>query len=213
MLKFEDYPYERPNLQTEKASFQKLLTTFTTASTLEAATKAIEEINVFRNKLSTLFNLVYIRSSIDTNDEFYQKERDYFDEVSPQIQELNTEFYKELVKSPYREDLEARFGTQLFQIADFAIKSFSPAVMELMQKENKLTSEYSKLKASAQIEFQGETYTLAQLEPFEESKDREVREQAIKAKFGFFEKNAAKFDDIYDQLVKIRHEIATTLRL
>ncbi|RDW16944.1 M3 family oligoendopeptidase [Oceanobacillus arenosus] len=211
MLKFEDYVYARPNLQTEKATFQELLTAFSTANSLEVATESMEKINAFRNKLSTLFNLVYIRASIDTNDAFYQKERDFFDEVLPKIQELDTEFYKELVKSQYRQALEERFGAQLFQIADFAIKSFSPAVIELMQKENKLTSEYSKLKASAQIEFQGEIYTLAQLEPFEESKDRAIRKQAIEAKFGFFETNAAKFDDLYDQLVKTRHEIATKL--
>ncbi|AXI10120.1 M3 family oligoendopeptidase [Oceanobacillus zhaokaii] len=211
MLKFEDYLYKRPNLQTEKEIFKQFLTAFSTANSIEAATKAMEELNAFRNKLSTLYNLVYIRASIDTNDEFYQKERDYFDEILPEIQELDTEFYKELVKSTYREALEERFGSQLFQIADFAIKSFSPAVIELMQRENKLTSEYSKLKASAQIEFQGEIYTLAQLEPFEESKDRSVRKQAVEAKFGFFEKNALKFDDLYDQLVKTRHEIATLL--
>ena len=34
-----------------------------------------------------------------------------------------------------------------------------------MQKENKLTSDYSKLVASAQVEFDGETLTLAQLGP------------------------------------------------
>ncbi|RDW15588.1 M3 family oligoendopeptidase [Oceanobacillus chungangensis] len=211
MLKFEEYLYERPHLQTEKETFRGLLTAFSTADNLEVATKAMKAINAFRNKLSTLYNLVYIRASINTNDEYYLKERDYFDEILPEIQELDTEFYKVLVKSTYREALEERFGTQLFQIADFAIKSFSPSVIELMQKENKLASEYSKLKASAQIEFQGETYTLAQLEPFEESKDRNVRKQAIEAKFGFFQDNAAKFDELYDQLVKTRHEIAVKL--
>ena len=44
-----------------------------------------------------------------------------------------------------------------------------------MQKENKLASDYSKLVASAQIEFDGETLTLAQLGPYAESIDRDVR--------------------------------------
>ncbi|SHG43166.1 M3 family oligoendopeptidase [Ornithinibacillus halophilus] len=211
MLTFQDYEYKRPNLEEEKNAFQELLNRFKNATTIDEQNEAIEKINKARNKMSTLFNLVYIRASIDTNDEFYQKERDFWDEVTPEIQKLDTDFYKELVKTPFRKELEEKWGAQLFDLADYQIKAFSPEVISLLQKENKLTSEYSKLVASAEVDFQGKTYTLAQLGPFTQDKDRNVRKEAIQASSGFFEKNAEKFDDLYDQLVKVRHEIATTL--
>ncbi|WP_337018346.1 M3 family oligoendopeptidase, partial [Oceanobacillus massiliensis] len=211
MLKFEDYPYARPELKPEQERFQILLKKFTDSQSAVEATEAIKEINEFRSRLDTLFNLVYIRASIDTKDEFYQQERDYFDDIEPEIKAMNTEFYKELVKSPYREELERQFNSQLFQIADFEIKSFSPEIISLLQKENKLSSEYSKLVASAEVEFQGKTYTLAQLAPFAQSEDRETRKQAVTASAGFFEDNGDTFDSIYDQLVKTRHEIALKL--
>lgn len=211
MLKFEDYPYARPELKPEQERFQILLKKFTDSQSAVEATEAIKEINVFRSRLDTLFNLVYIRASIDTKDEYYQQERDYFDDIEPEIKAMNTEFYKELVKSPYREELERQFNSQLFQIADFEIKSFSPEIISLLQKENKLSSEYSKLVASAEVEFQGKTYTLAQLAPFAQSEDRETRKQAVTASAGFFEDSGDTFDSIYDQLVKTRHEIALKL--
>ncbi|GGB37675.1 M3 family oligoendopeptidase [Virgibacillus dakarensis] len=211
MQTFENYTYERPNLEKEKASFNELLDNFITAASVDEATKAIKEINAFRDRLSTLFNLVYIRASIDTNDAFYQEERDFFDEMEPEIRGLSTDFYKELVQSPYREELENQWGSQLFQLADCEIKSFSQEIIPLLQKENKLTSEYSKLVASAQIELNGKTYTLAQLGPLTQSKDRAIRKQAAKASANFIAENAEKFDSIYDQLVKVRHGIATTL--
>ncbi|GAB3068988.1 M3 family oligoendopeptidase [Virgibacillus ainsalahensis] len=211
MQTFENYTYERPDLESEQEKFAVLLDRFTAAGSVKEASKAMEGMNAFRNRLNTMGNLVYIRASIDTNDAFYQKERDYFDELEPELTALNTQFYKALVKSPYRKELEASWGSQLFHIADFSIKSFSHEVIELLQQENKLTSEYSKLVASAEVEFQGETYTLAQLSPFTQNKDRTTRKQAVEASAGFFANHAAKFDDIYDQLVKIRHQIATTL--
>ena len=58
------------------------------------------------NDFATMANLVYIRASIDTNDEFYQAERDYFDEVGPELEEVTTEYYKALIDSPFREQLE-----------------------------------------------------------------------------------------------------------
>ncbi|MFC4557629.1 M3 family oligoendopeptidase [Virgibacillus kekensis] len=211
MQTFENYTYERPNMDAEKSTFQSLLGKFTQSKSAAEQNEAINKINELRNRLSTMANLVYIRASIDTNDDFYQKERDYFDEIQPEIQEMSTAFYKELIKSPFRNELEEKWGEQLFQIADYEIKAFSPEVMPLLQKENKLSSQYSKLVASAEVEFQGKTYTLAQLAPFTQNKDRSIRKQAVETSAGFFAENADKFDDIYDQLVKTRHEIATKL--
>lgn len=211
LVTFKDYEYKRPNLDEDKVKFQEALSKFKEATSVEEQSSAIEKLNALRNDFSTQANLVYIRASIDTNDEYYQKERDFFDEVSPEVEELVTEYYKALVASTFRKELEEKWGSQLFDLADFQIKAFSSDVISLMQKENKLASDYSKLVASAQVEFNGETLTLAQLGPFGESTDREVRKKATEARFNFFQEHEAKFDDIYDQLVKVRHEIATKL--
>ena len=211
MVTFKEYDYKRPELDALSNEMRKLIEQFKNADSVEAQTEVIEQINKYRNDYSTNASLVYVRASIDTNDEFYQKERDYIDEISPQFEEIIFEYYQALVKSPFRPQLEEKWGTQLFSLAENQIKSFSPEVIELLQKQNKLTSEYSKLVASAQIEFDGKTLTLAQLTPYGESTDREVRKKAMIARFDFFKENGEKFDEIYDSLVKLRHQIATTL--
>ncbi|MCG3089363.1 M3 family oligoendopeptidase [Sporosarcina cyprini] len=211
MLKFEDYQYTRPDMAEIKEQFHDLLEQFRAADSYDKQNEVIEKINAIGSDFSTQANLVYIRASIDTNDEYYQKERDYFDEINPEFQELGTAFYKELVATPFRKELEEKWGPQLFALADNAIKSFSSEVLPLLQQENKLTSEYAKLVASAQIEFDGKTLTLAQLAPYAESTDRSVRKSAMEASYAFYEDNGEQFDRIYDDLVKIRHEIATKL--
>lgn len=211
MVTFKDYVYKRPNLEETKIQVRSLIGDFKEAKSVEAQSEVIEKINAYRNTFSTQANLVYIRASIDTNDEFYQAERDYLDEVSPEFEEIIFEYYKELVKSPFRPQLEEKWGTQLFALAENQIKGFSPEVIELMQKENKLVSEYSKLVASAQIEFDGKTLTLAQLGPYGESTDRATRKAARDTSANFFAGHEEKFDELYDQLVKLRHEIATKL--
>lgn len=211
MVTFDQYTYNRPNFEEAKERFEGLLTAFKEANSMEQQSEAIAKINEFRESFSTQANLAFIRASIDTKDEFYQKERDYFDEVSPQLEELVTAYYKELVSSKFRNELEEKWGSQLFDLADYSIKAFSPEIIELMQQENKLSSEYSKLVASAQVEFDGKTLTLAQLGPYRESTDREIRKQALAASTQFFAGNEEKFDDLFDKLVKVRHKIAVTL--
>lgn len=211
MITFDQYTYKRPNFEEGKRRFEQLLSNFKKATSMDEQSEAIKEISKFRESFSTQGNLAYIRASIDTNDEFYQQERDFFDEVSPQLEELITAYYKELVSSKFRKELEDKWGSQLFNMADYSIKAFSPEIINLLQQENKLSSEYSKLVASAQVEFDGKTLTLAQLGPYAESTERDVRKKAIETRVQFFQTYESKFDDIFDKLVKIRHEIAVTL--
>lgn len=86
MVTFDQYTYNRPNFEEDKQRFELLLKNFKNASSVEEQSEAIEKINAFRESFSTQNNLAYIRASIDTNDTFYQSERDYFDEVSPQLE-------------------------------------------------------------------------------------------------------------------------------
>ncbi|AXN40334.1 oligoendopeptidase F [Peribacillus butanolivorans] len=210
-MKFNEYEYKRPEMDEIKSKFTKVLEKFRDAQEIDIQVKAMEEINEIRNYVGTMLNLVYIRHSIDTNDEFYKAENDYLDEFSPEMEELTSIFYTELVRSKFRRELEMKWGKQLFDLAEAQLKTFSPEIIPHLQKENKLSSEYSQLIASAKIEFEGEERTLAQLQPFMESADRELRKNASEAYYSFFEKQQAELDRIFDELVKVRHEIATML--
>ncbi len=111
-------------------------------------------------------NLAYIRHSINTQDEFYSKEKDFFDENMPLYEKIVTEFYKSLVNSKFRAELEKAWGKQIFTLAELHLKTFSEKIMEDLVKENKLITQYDKLIASAKIEFEGEKRNLSQMMPF-----------------------------------------------
>src|SRR3954449_5432773 len=106
MVNFKDYEYKRPDLEALKGVVRAHIEQFKTAQTVEEQSEVIEKINAHRNAFATQANLVYIRASIDTNDKFYQTERDYLDEVSPEAEEIVFEYYQQLVKSPFRAQLE-----------------------------------------------------------------------------------------------------------
>ncbi|OIK14540.1 M3 family oligoendopeptidase [Bacillus sp. MUM 13] len=210
-MKFDQYEYKRPDMTEIKTAFTAALERFKSAADEKSQSEAMRDINEIRNDIGTMFNICYIRHSIDTNDEFYKAENDYLDEIAPEIEELVSQYYKELVSSNFRSQLEEKWGTQLFALADAQLKTFSPEIIPLLQKENKLSTEYTQLIASAKIDFEGEERTLAQLAPFAESSDREVRKKASQAHSGFMVENEEKLDGIFDRLVKVRHEIARKL--
>jgi len=210
-MKFSEFAYVRPNVEEFSNKMEALLKDFQQAEQVEKQMEVIEKINTIRNDISTMFHLCYIRHSVDTNDEYYQKEQDYIDEIAPKVEGLETKYYQTLVQSRFRKELEEKWGKQLFALAEAQLKVFSDEVVELLQQENKLSTEYTKLVASAKIMFEGEERTLAQLQPFAESKDRNVRKAANTAKFDFFQENEEQLDRIYDDMVKVRTEIAQKL--
>ncbi|MGM0840971.1 MAG: M3 family oligoendopeptidase [Bacillota bacterium] len=210
-MKFDQFTYERPNLEEVKPVFQQLLGKFKSASNVQEQVDVMKELNDIRLNIDTMQNICYIRHSIDTNDEYYKKEQDYIDEMMPEVHGMVTEYYQELVNSPYRKELEEKWGKQLFALAESEMKTFSPDIVTLLQKENKLSSQYTKLMASAKIPFEGEERTLAQMGPFTQSVNRDTRREAAQATVAFFEENQEELDRLFDELVKLRHTIATTL--
>ncbi|WP_404331313.1 M3 family oligoendopeptidase [Mesobacillus maritimus] len=210
-MRFEEYTYKRPDFEVVSTAFENALEKFSCSQSVSEQSEAMSELNRIRNEVDTMFNICYIRHSIDTNDEFYKAEQDYLDELAPNVEGLVTRYYEALLHSPFRNELEAKWGKQLFALAESQLKTFKPEIVPLLQKENRLSSEYTKLVASAKIQFEGEERTLAQLEPFAQSKERAMRKRASEARFGFFANHEAEFDRIYDELVKVRHEIALKL--
>ncbi len=210
-MKFNDYVYQRPDMVAFKSEFNRLLADFNKAPDSATQNQIIGQINALRNDVETMFKLVQIRYSIDTSDAFYEAENDFVDEQAPVYEGLVTEYYRALLASPHRADLVEKWGEQLFNLAACLLKTFKPEVLPLLQCENKLASEYRKLTSSAKIEYDGQIYNLQQMAPFMQATERSVRKAAADSYMRFFEQNEVQLDRIYDDMVKVRHDIAVKL--
>lgn len=210
-MKFSEFKYERPNYEENKIQINNLIEKINNASTYKEQREHIDNLNKIRNDIETMSTICSIRTSINTQDVFYEKETEYWDEYSPLYEDINSYFYKAIINSKFKKEIENDFGTQFVKIAEFSIKSFSKDIIKELQDENKLCSEYTKLLASAKINFEGKERNLSGLGKFMLSKDREMRTRASKAYYGFFKDNEEKFDDIFEKLINIRHTIAIKL--
>ncbi|MBM7619219.1 M3 family oligoendopeptidase [Bacillus tianshenii] len=210
-MQFHEYQYHRPDMAIIEKDFNELLEKFESAESFEVQDRAMAEINELRSEFESMRQLVQIRHTVDTTDGFYQEEKSFFDMAGPSYKGLITKYYHALTSSKYRNQLEEKWGSQLFALADSELKTFSPDVLEDLQEENKLVSEYVKLLASAKIQVEGEEKNLSQLAPYLQSKDRNVRKRSNEAKYSFFSEQANSLDTLYDSLVKVRTRIAKKL--
>ncbi|MCL2375616.1 MAG: M3 family metallopeptidase, partial [Firmicutes bacterium] len=210
-MKFSQMPYKRPKFEESNVKLEDLLKRFKEANTLEVIFDTYKEYDNYMSHISTMFNLASIRNTIDTKDEFYLAEKEYSDEVVPLLQPIIKEFSMALLECPFRKELEAEWGKLMFLNTEIELKTFKPEIVADLQEENRLSTEYDNLIASAEIDFDGQKLNLAQIRPYFESADREVRKASADAMSKWFIANADELDKIFDQLVKVRTRIAKTL--
>lgn len=210
-MKFNEFEYERPNFDRIEKNFDMLLSNFENAESAQEQNDIIDEITNIRNNIYTMETLVSIRHSIDTRDEFYAAEQNFMDENMPRYENMTTKFYKKLIESPYKDRLKEEWGDQLFNLAKLQIEAFDEKIMEEIVTENKLSTKYEALVASAKIDYDGKVLNLSQLRPYMESTDRKTRESSFLAYTNFFKDNEDEIDKIYDDLVFVRDKMAKKL--
>ncbi len=203
-MKFKDMPYERVDFDQVEKELKALMDEFDAAKSGEEQFAVHQKFYELNDRVSTLYTISHIRFDIDTKDEFYEKEHDYYDEKLPVYSNLVLAYQKKLYDSPYREYLESKIGPVAFKNMEIAQKSMDEKLIPLMQEENKLTLEYDKLIAGAKINFDGKELNLSLMRPYLVHQDRNIRAAAWKEYNAYFEENAEKLDEIYDKLVKNR---------
>jgi len=164
-----------------------------------------------RRQYETWSSLTHLHFEQDTADEIFKAEKDFADELAPAATSHEIALKRRLLAMSNRAAVEAITGAHALRLWQTDVTTFDPVIEADLEQEAKLYSRYTALRASAKIEVEGQTINLSGLAPFLQNLDRGVRYRAEQAGWQFFADNAAEFDEIFDQLVKLRHGMAKKL--
>lgn len=209
--KFSELEYVRPDLEAIKNTAIKNTEIVKNATSADEIFDLIKEGQKIDDKLSSMYTLVHVRHTLDTRDEFYEKEYEYITQTVPTIMPYILAYSEALSNSKFRPEIEARFGKQYFAQMDLQKKSFCEKNIPLMQRESLLTNEYQKIMASCQIEFDSQTLNLYGIQKYFEHDDREVRQAAFKAYSEFYSSHEQRLEEIWGELIDIRNEMGRNL--
>ena len=210
-MKFKDMPYERIDFNRAEQELKTLISQMQEAKSGEEQFALHQKFYKLNDRVQTQVTICSIRHTMDTTDTFYEEEQKYYDEQVPAYSNLCVAYQKTLYDSPFRSVLEEKIGPVAFKNMEIAMKSVSEEVIPLMQEENTLVTEYEKLLAGAQIDWDGEILNLSLLTPYLKNRDPQVREKACQKLNQFFESISDQLDELYDKLVKNRTQQAKML--
>ena len=208
MIRFSDIPYERPDIEALKAAREEAIRTVSEAKTAEEVKKAYFAIQEKELEAETLFSIAYVRNTIDTADPFYEEEVRWLQEEFARMIPLTRRWTETLTASPFRKEIEAEFGSQLFRLMDAELLTSDEKIIPEKIREGELCQAYQKETALAETEFRGEKCNFYGLLKHMQSTDRQERKEAFEAWAALYEKISGKLEEQYAELVRIRTEMA-----
>lgn len=210
-MKFTEIKYQRPNIEVVKEELLGKIAAFENAKSAEEQISLMQDIRSKRDGFESARTIVSIRHSINTKDEFYDQENSFFDKNSPEYSAVINKYYQAIVNSNYQSELSDEFGEHFINLAKSTVESFDERNIELVKKENALSTEYNKIIAGISIEVNGKKYGMNNISPLLSDSDRDVRKAAGLALYNTLQTYEGKLDEIYDDLVKTRHQMAINM--
>ncbi len=208
---FGEIEYVRPDFEEVAAFYKQLNERLQAATTYEEVKACILDEEEYSSHINTMGTVVQIRHTVDTSDEFYEKEEEYISQNYPLVMPYIQAFSLSLLRSPFKGKIDEEYGEQFLKAIQLGVDGFSEKNIPLMQEENELTNRYQKLTAACKIFFQGEERNLYGIMKFFSDPDREVRKAAATAYERFFRDNDKELGEIFDRLVKIRHQMGVNM--
>lgn len=206
-MKFSTITYERPDIEQVKATLKQCTQQFLAGNKAQQSAALETTQQVFKQYYGQLA-LAGVRHDLNTEDEFYKAEIEWGNMTTPIIAALEKDCYQALLKSPHLAALKKEFGTYFFEATALRQKISSEAIIVERQKNNQLTTAYEQFFAKAAIDFKGKNMPIAHLQAYFSDPDRTIRQQATQTYWAFVEQHQAYLDDLFDKLVKNRHQMA-----
>lgn len=211
LQKFEDWTFRVPSLEGIKKKMSSIITELKEAKNAQESLLAYKKMSKLNDKIADDITHIQVLFSLETTNKKYEKAMNKINEMLPLISLEMQGFTKLFVASPYRKELEEKLGTFLFTMYEYSLKAFDERVVAEAQKENELQMRYDAAIASIKIPFRNETYNLPQMGKFLSNKDRQTRLEAEEAYYGYLETRKDELEGIYDELVKVRDQMAKKL--
>ncbi|MBQ7770148.1 MAG: M3 family oligoendopeptidase [Clostridia bacterium] len=208
---FADIEYVRPDFDGLKRFYEDLNARVSAAKSYEEVKRCILDEEEYSSHINTMATVVEIRHTVDTSNEFYDKESEFIHRSLTEAMPYMQGFNLALLSSPFKTEIDAEYGAQFLKAVKLGADSFCEKNVPLMQEENELTNRYQKLTAACKIPFDGGEHNLFGILKYFSDPDREVRKKAAKLYADFFEKNDKELGEIFDRLVKIRHEMGKNM--
>ncbi|MEX1003468.1 MAG: M3 family oligoendopeptidase [Crocinitomicaceae bacterium] len=151
----------------------------------------------------------YINMTRDTSDETAAEAYKVFvTEINPKISEMSNQLNQKLYHSPFKDELKEEADKIYLKKVETAIELFREENIPLQSKTQTLAQEYGAVVGKQLITYEGKELTPQQAAKHLKDPDRKKRATVYDLLVERKREDHEKLEEIFDELVKLRHQIA-----
>ncbi len=177
---------------------------------------SVESLEAFLRQINELDSVVaedfawrHIKMTCDTQDESLRQSYQVFvQEIMPHLSVYEDKLNRKIVANPHFARLDPQKYRTYTRQLEREINLFRKENVELKAKDQSVSQEYGAISGKMTIEHEGQEITLQQAGKFMESRDRALRQEIWEKTAKRRLDDAESIQNIFDQLVKLRHQMA-----
>ncbi|MGB1628994.1 MAG: M3 family oligoendopeptidase [Candidatus Thalassarchaeaceae archaeon] len=170
--------------------------------------KLISDSSNLAEHISETGALLYIGMTCDTENETKKNDfLNFVENVRPKLSKFSDKLNRRIAEHPSVGDLPDRYDLMIRGIKS-DIDIFREENIPLGVEQTKLVTKAQGITGGMTVEFEGEERTFPEMKAFLESNNRSMREKAWKSMVSRWMNDSEELSEIFDELIKIRHEIA-----
>ena len=170
--------------------------------------KLISDSSNLAEHISETGALLYIGMTCDTENQTKKNDfLNFVENVRPKLSKFSDKLNRRIAEHPSVGDLPDRYDLMIRGIKS-DIDIFREENIPLGVEQTKLVTKAQGITGGMTVEFEGEERTFPEMKGFLESNNRSVREKAWKSMVSRWMNDSEELSEIFDELIKIRHEIA-----
>lgn len=152
---------------------------------------------------------IFINSQKDTSDEDYKKlYNSFFGEVLPKIVPFYDQINNKLVTCEFVNDLDQEKYFIYLRKIKSQVELYREENVDLYAKTRLIGNKYTSITGKMSINIGGEEVTMQKATALSEYVDRDIRKEAFEKVFERRSQDKEALDNIYDELIELRHQIA-----
>lgn len=211
MTKVSQLRYERADAQSVAAQLKATAAAAAAAKSARELAETREECKRIVSHFETMHSLAEARFTLNTRDEYYSAEKEYYDENAPNVQNAYVGFMRAFLSNPAVDGVGQFVNPLAVKQYRLAVGCISEETVPVIAEENRLTTEYTKLMAETIFNFDGKNMPLSALKKYFSDPDRTVRAAAYETAGRTLQSVSGELDGIYDRMVKVRDKAARML--
>ena len=210
-MKVREMPYERIDIDKACETIKELTGKMKYAASGNEMIRLREQSILLARHIQSMTSLCNIRFTLNTTDEYYLSEKQYYDTNLPKLAAEGAKLNKAFLHNEHINEALEKINPNVAKVYELTLKTMDEKIVPDLSEESALVTEYDRLMSETLFRFGREEMPLSMLRKYFDDADREVRRKAMETAGKRLAREASKLDGLFDKLVKVRSRMADKL--